>query len=929
MYYHDIVTDKVMTWRPPVPFDGYTTKPCNRRRCTTCKYIHSCNYTYSYTTRKKYITSLCVRQGNCRTSGIVYAISCKKCEGCIYVGMTTRDLAKRFMEHRNCVITRKNQHLPLYSHFSSDNHTSEDMQIQIIYKSTKESKDDISQDLLINELLWTKILNTAYPFGCNDNIRGYGNITEEQNFERKKNHPYFQYPCPRKPRSHGRRKRAKRNSQLEVNSVNTAYDTLTDDSIGIRTLFLYLRALPKITIRKLLNTAMANKSSVGHLRLLTIYYVVAATIPRKTQSANLAKPYRWCVSFPNKAMEYIRLETILKDRTLYRSLPAIPSRKISVTFTYNKPNKLSLCNYNTVLREMTKESLKSILKQPCDCATSSYIYPTFEHILTGDLKVIHDERLRKIFANGSKYRLAVPIDWNDTDKAFNSALPILIKWMSKDTKLPMERFKEYQNRFTQLYQSRKEYIIRTQDTEEYDYIDKMALQQLHNKFVITVVDKAPNNLVIMCKKLFLITLCKELGIKYDTWEVTGNTVYHPTNADAEKIIETQKGFAIKYNLAIDDKGSLASIYPIPKLHKNPYKFRFIASSRKSAMKPISKLLDSILGFIKIHFRNITRKILQRSGINPWWSIDSTYDFLDICNKLQNKQLNGKYLFTGDFSDMFTSCKHDTMRKNLCSIINMCFKNSCCTYIKIDNGKVSYTNESNTRKLIFRKEELYEMIDFILDNNYVTFAGFTFKQIKGVPMGLPSAPKMIDLTMSFCEYKFMTNKANEAISRLIGNNTCRYVDDFFTCTEFDITTVIHEIYPNELTLNQTSTPYQTTFLDTSIQLLDNKMYVSVYNKTDDFPFTVIKYNHPKSNVHSSTGYNTFYGEMLRFGRICCTYDNFLKRCRVLFHDFSKLGYEQNRIVSTIYKFAKNNSDLLVKFNLVDHTDIIQFANVITD
>ena len=928
MYYYDLITDRVMIWKPPVKFEGYVTVSCKRRRCTTCNYINSRNYTYSYITRKKYFTNLGARQGNCLTTGIVYGISCRKCDGCVYVGMTTRALSTRFMEHRNSVNSQKNTHLPLYNHFSTDNHTSEDMQIQIIYKTDKLSKDEITEDLLSQELLWTKILNTAYPFGCNDSIRGYGNVTEEHNFEGKRNHPYLTYPCPRKPRSHGRRRRSKRNAQIHADATDAAIATLKNTNIHIREFYLNLRTMSKITLKKLLTYAMTHKDTIEHNRLLTLYFVVASMISSKSGQANPPKPYRWCVLFPNKGMEYIRLETILKDRRLQKELPAIPTKVISITFTYSKPCKLTVCNYNSVLRELNKEILLTTLNKPCDCTTNKYTYQPLQHVLTGDLNIIEDQNLRNIFANGSKYRPATAINWKDNDIAFEEALKNLLKWLSKDTRHPIERFNAYRDRFRYLYQSRKEHSIRMNESVDYDVVDKNALKKLHDKYVVTVVDKAPNNLVIMCKKLFLITLCRELGIDYQDWTIAGNEVYKPSTEDVKTIMRPLLTYARKYNIDVQDSPSLASIYPIPKLHKNPYKFRFIASSRTSAMKPISNLLDSILGHIKIHFRNICKKICQRTGINPWWSIDSTYDFTDICHRLQNKKLGTKYIFTGDFSDMFTSCEHNTLRTNLCNVINICYRNSGFTYIKVHNGKVTYTNEeTDTRS--FRKEDLYEMIDFILDNNYVTFAGHIFKQIKGVPMGLPSAPKMIDLTMAYCEYKYMSNSSNQITARNIGNYTCRYVDDFFSCTESDIENILKDIYPRELTLNKTSNTTSTTFLDVSIQLRNDKLIMSVYNKTDDFPFTVIKYNHPKSNIHSSVGYNTLYGEILRFARISNTIENFTKRCRLLYHDFLSLGYEEYRITATIVKFFERNPSLMVKFSILDHIAKIMFLRTLKD
>ena len=189
------------------------------------------------------------------------------------------------------------------------------------------------------------------------------------------------------------------------------------------------------------------------------------------------------------------------------------------------------------------------------------------------------------------------------------------------------------------------------------------------------------------------------------------------------------------------------------------------------------------------------------------------------------------------------------------------------------------------------------------------------------MGLPCAPKMIDLTLAYSEYKFLTTGTNQNIAIQIGNNTCRYVIVFCTFTDVDIIPLLTQIYPTELTLNKTSKVNEATFLDTSIQLVNNRLNLSVYNKTDDFPFTVIKYGHPESNVHSSTGYNTFYGEIMRFARISTHCESFSDRCKLLVHDFLNLGYEKERICLTFFKFVNRNRCLSLKHGITDEYEAI--------
>jgi hypothetical protein len=53
------------------------------------------------------------------------------------------------------------------------------------------------------------------------------------------------------------------------------------------------------------------------------------------------------------------------------------------------------------------------------------------------------------------------------------------------------------------------------------------LSLLHDKYVIVSADKAPNNIVVVCKSYYIDCLIKELGI--DT--LVGNPTYTPTTLD--------------------------------------------------------------------------------------------------------------------------------------------------------------------------------------------------------------------------------------------------------------------------------------------------------------------------------------------------------------------------------------------------------------
>ncbi len=104
-----------------------------------------------------------------------------------YVGQTCRKLKDRVLEHRRSVLNGK---LVTYlaMHFWEVDHNIDDLQVLIAEVVSTESS------LQKRELFWIKLLNTAYPFGLNDNIAAYGNISEGITPFNRISHPYFSLP---------------------------------------------------------------------------------------------------------------------------------------------------------------------------------------------------------------------------------------------------------------------------------------------------------------------------------------------------------------------------------------------------------------------------------------------------------------------------------------------------------------------------------------------------------------------------------------------------------------------------------------------------------------------------------------------------------------------------------------------------------------
>ncbi|MCP3683991.1 MAG: hypothetical protein GY861_15020, partial [bacterium] len=143
-----------------------------------------------------------------------------------------------------------------------------------------------------------------------------------------------------------------------------------------------------------------------------------------------------------------------------------------------------------------------------------------------------------------------------------------------------------------------------------------------------------------------------------------------------------------------------------------------------------------------------------------------------------------------------------------------------------------------------------MVEIIVDETFVTFSGFIFKQVKGVPMGGNASSMIADLTLAIMEYEFAKDNRNPPIL------VVRYIDDIFVANFLQFLTYASKIYGNDLQLDVTSNGQTCNFLDLHIELKANHRLplISVYNRTDAFPFKVNSYTYPDSmisnKVHST-------------------------------------------------------------------------------
>ena len=115
---------------------------------------------------------------------------------------------------------------------------------------------------------------------------------------------------------------------------------------------------------------------------------------------------------------------------------------------------------------------------------------------------------------------------------------------------------------------------------------KDTLRRLHDDFVLVPADKAANNVIVVCKKYYIETLIKELGI--NTTNISPNSTYIPSADSFDEILKSHCKFIESVGLEMSEEDKhLPYLYWTPELHKVPFKHRFIAGCSKRTTKDLS------------------------------------------------------------------------------------------------------------------------------------------------------------------------------------------------------------------------------------------------------------------------------------------------------------------------------------------------------
>ena len=113
----------------------------------------------------------------------------------------------------------------------------------------------------------------------------------------------------------------------------------------------------------------------------------------------------------------------------------------------------------------------------------------------------------------------------------------------------------------------------------------------------------------------------------------------------------------------------------------------------------------------------------------------------------------------------------------------------------------FSNKIQKGKTCYSEEQVINMLDFLIDNIFVSFGGILFQQVVGIPMGTNCAPLVADLFIYSYESEFLQKLVKDKKIREARafNFTYRYNDDVLSINNSRFAEFLPLIYPRIIVL----------------------------------------------------------------------------------------------------------------------------------
>ena len=373
-----------------------------------------------------------------------------------------------------------------------------------------------------------------------------------------------------------------------------------------------------------------------------------------------------------------------------------------------------------------------ITPYPCECHNSPFLNQDHNHIITGNLEIVTNTKLRNLISKGPNYREPVQFSCENAKEEILKGIDNCINTWSNKVGLPISAFRDWKEMITCKIDAR---ILTLANNRRYtksifkDVNVKNCLSDLQTKYVMVPIDKAANNVAFICKRYYALIILQELGLS----GVPTSTYTKIDNESPEEVVNRHKvELKDQFNMTVDnDMLTLPDIYWTPKLHKTPVKPRFIIASKHCTIKHLSKDISSIFSLFNKQIETYNKKAHYYSGIKSYWIIPNRDPVLDAVNKSVPRR-SAKCVSSFDFSTLYTKIPHDKLLEVLKKIIDFVFKGGTRKKVAVNRyGTADWVGDKSSSNK-FTKESIINAVSYLIKNCFFKFGDKLFRQV--APLG---------------------------------------------------------------------------------------------------------------------------------------------------------------------------------------------------
>ena len=208
------------------------------------------------------------------------------------------------------------------------------------------------------------------------------------------------------------------------------------------------------------------------------------------------------------------------------------------------------------------------------------------------------------------------------------------------------------------------------------------------------------------------------------------------------------------------------------------------------------------------------------------------------------------------------------------------------------------------------------IKHLITNCYFTVGNVVLRQKIGIPMGIDPAPFWANLFLYTYEHDFINKTIKEdRIKAKHFHSTFRFIDDLCSLNDGGMFgRVFEDIYPEELELKVEHNGNHATFLNLDISIIGGKFVYKLYDKRDDFPFSIVRMPYLCSNIPQNIFYSALVGEFLRIARATLNFPDFKVKAKDLLERMINQGGDYKIIRTKLLKMVRNHLESFSHFKL---------------